>query len=125
MKRSLIGPILLIGLLILGLAVEKNMEQTQQPIARMLDMAAGFAQTEDWTRAEESSRMAKEQWEQSWKISAALADHEPMEEIDSLFARMEVFTGEDAQEFAAVCRELSRRVEAMAQAHSLDWWNIL
>ena len=49
-----------------------------------------------------------------------------MEDIDSLFARAAVYRQQrETAEYAAVCRELARRVEAMAQAHTLRWRNLL
>ena len=31
---------------------------------------------------------------------------------------------EDALEYASACRELARRIDAMADAHALNWWNL-
>ena len=52
--------------------------------------------------------------------------HTPMEEIDALFAQVEVYAAaREEAEFAAGCAELSRRMEAMANAHGAQWWNVL
>jgi len=49
-----------------------------------------------------------------------------MDEIDSLFAQLEVFRQAGLWgDFSACCRRLSRLIEAMAEAHSLTWWNLL
>ena len=50
----------------------------------------------------------------------------PMEDIDSLFARLSAYAAqEETAEYAAACRELARRVEAVADAHRLTWWNLM
>ena len=125
MKRSFVGVLLLIALLLVGIVVQNKMEQMHRPVARLLDLSAQSALSGDWDGARSLSGGASDRWQQSWKFSAAFADHEPMEEIDSLFSRMEVFSGEeDGPEFAAACRELARRIDAMADAHVLNWWNL-
>ena len=49
-----------------------------------------------------------------------------MEEIDGGFAQVKAYSqaGEPA-DFAAACAQTARRVEAMGQAHGLNWWNVL
>ena len=53
------------------------------------------------------------------------ADHTPMEEIDALFAQVEVYAAaREETDFAAGCAALSRKVEAMGLAHGASWWNL-
>ena len=48
-----------------------------------------------------------------------------MEEIDALFAEVEVYAAaREETDFAAGCAALSRKVEAMGQAHGASWWNL-
>ena len=49
-----------------------------------------------------------------------------MDEVDALFAEMEIYarTGEQPH-FAACCKELAQRLEAIADAHKFSWWNVL
>ena len=53
------------------------------------------------------------------------ANHTPMEEIDALFAEVEVYAAaREETDFAAGCAALSRKMEAMGQAHGASWWNL-
>ena len=48
-----------------------------------------------------------------------------MEEIDALFAEVEVYAAaREETDFAAGCAALSRKVEAMGQAHGASWWKL-
>ena len=112
LKRTILGFALLIGLLVLGLFTAGAMERRHTPISLALEKAADSAAAENWDRG--------------WQADAALADHAPMEEIDGLFARLLEFRREeDKEEFTAGCRELSRLVKAMTDAHTPSWWNLL
>ena len=126
MKRGAIGLGLLVFLLAAGLLVTWGMDHCHDRIAEDLEDAAEHALMGDWEQAEKLSQGAEKDWERCWNFSASFADHEPMEEIDGLFAQLEIY--EKAREktsFAAACAELSRRVEAMGEAHGLTWWNLL
>lgn len=124
MKRSWIGFALLLVLLAGGLAVTWSMEKCHEPIARDLDSAAVRVQAGDWAEAETLMLRARNAWGDSRKLTACFADHTPMEEIDALFARLEVYAAaRENADFAAGCAELSRKVEAMGEAHGLMWWN--
>ena len=126
MKRCWFGVFFLALLLIGGLFVDKIMGRSHTPVAQALDRAAECAMAEDWTGAEALADRARETWEENWHFSAAFADHEPMENIDALFSRLTVFAAaREKEEFAALCRELSRQVKAMGDAHDLKWWNLL
>ncbi len=126
MKRNILGFGLLLVLLVLGLFTSQSMEKRHEPIQAALDTAADSAVSENWEGAEILLGEAKTRWERGWQADAALADHAPMEEIDGLFARLiEYCREEDTGEFAAGCRELSRLVKAMTDAHKPNWWNLL
>jgi hypothetical protein len=96
------------------------------PTGELLRQAAEKALADDLDGAIPLGTAAKKRWEQRWFFTAAIADHGPMDEVDALFAEMEIYaaTGE-APHFAACCRELSQRLEAMADAHRFSWWNVL
>lgn len=126
MKRGWIGLGLLAVLLVGGLLVTWRMDRCHDAIAQNLDDAADSALAEDWTAAAALAQQAKHDWETGWNFSAAFADHEPMEEIDSQFAQLAVYgSARDGISFAAVCAQLARQVEAMGDAHGLTWWNLL
>jgi hypothetical protein len=126
MKRCWIGVVCLVLLLMGGLYVDRVMGRSHAPVSQDLDRAAECAMAEDWTGAEAFTDRARENWEKNWHFSAAFADHEPMENIDALFSRLTVFVAaREKEEFGALCRELSRQVKAMGDAHDLKWWNLL
>lgn len=126
MKRSWFGAGLLALVLLASLLVTWGMDRCHQPIVRDLEQAADAAMAEDWERTGALIRRAGERWEKYWKFTAAVADHEPMEKIDSLFAQLEVYqAAEDREAAAAVCAELAGQVGDIHQAHQLKWWNFL
>lgn len=126
MKRCWFGGALLLVLLLGGLLVTGGMTRTHEAIAGELKQAARAAEEENWQLSAEKIRSAGDKWEKKWRFSAAFADHEPMEEIDGLFAQLEVYQHmQDPEALAAVCAQLSRLVEAIGEAHALNWWNLL
>ena len=126
MKRMWIGAALLAVLLLGGLLSGRFMARTHGPLEEVLEQAAQAALTDQWEMAEELSGRAEAAWRQRRNLAAAFADHSPMEEIDEAFAELAVFArSREAVHFAVTCRSLGRKMAAMADAHSLAWWNIL
>jgi len=126
MRRGWIGVSLLLLILMGGIMSVWMMVELHDPLEDMLEQAAEAALASDWQQAERISRQAKARWERNWHIAAVFSDHGPMEEIDALFAQLEVFGNMREQiSFAALCRELAREVEAMGDAHVPNWWNLL
>ena len=126
MKRGWIGAALLAALLLLGIFSSLAMGLFHEPMAELLDRASEYALAENWEQAERLSDLAEDKWEEMWHFSASFADHGPMEEIDSLFAQLEVYRQvRDTVGFAAACASLSRQLEAMGDAHEMSWWNLL
>ena len=126
MKRSIIGFWLLGILLAGGFLSSWSMNRRHAPIGRRLDRAAEYALSEQWVQAEAMASSARCEWQRNWNFSAAFADHGPMEEIDSLFAEMGVYGDtKESVHFASTCQEISRKIQAMGDAHALTWWNLL
>ncbi len=126
MTRGWIGIGLLLVLLGCSIFVTQAMEDRHMPVSQNLEQAADAALAGDWETALAHSERAKGDWEDTWHFSASFADHEPMEEIDGLFAQVEVYgRSREAVSFAAVCADLARQLEAMGDAHGFVWWNIL
>ncbi len=126
MKRCWFGAALLLVLLAGGIWAGKRMQRIHSDISDNLKQAANAALQEDWARADTALSAARRAWKENWRISATFADHEPMEEIDSIFAQAEVYqVKRDSQTLAAACAHLSRLVDAMGEAHECSWWNIL
>ena len=126
MKRIWLGLGLLALFLALGLWSAYSAGKLHIPLAHDLEKAATSALSGDLTSGETLAKKAKELWEKQWHRSAILADHTPMDEIDGLFARLEVYTKtKNAEAFAAYCQQLAKLITATAEAHSFTWWNIL
>lgn len=126
MKRIWIGIGLLIVLLIGGLWISNTMADTHLPSAEDLEEASQLALEEDWDRASALMNRAKEKWQKKWRVTASFADHEPMDEIDGMFAELTVYAkARDTEEFSGTCAHLAKLMKAMGDSHSFNWWNLL
>ena len=124
MKRCIIGAGLLIVLLSGGILSSAWLGRSFDSLPPMLEQAAEAAEEGGWDRASQLADRAEQRWQELWKITAVLVDHAPMEQIDALFAQLEVC--EQSQlEFAKLCARLARELEALSETHSPTWWNLL
>jgi len=122
-RRFYLGTGILLAILLLGLLTGWLMQQNQQPVAELLEQAA---QAEDLQSGVQLAQQAKEDWHKRWKAVAAVADHTPMDEIDTLFAEMDVYIREKEDvHFYACCSQLASLLRAVSEAHKLSWWNLL
>ncbi len=126
MNRFWLGVVLLVLFLAIGIGAMMGMNVTQNPIADKLEQASQEALSGNLPRGIALARQAEEDWLGVWRGTAAIEDHAPMDEIDSLFAQMAVYakTGSTV-DFAAYCARLSKLIAAMGEAHSLSWWTLL
>lgn len=126
MKRLWIGVVLLLILLGLGIGITVASAHVQGDIAQKLAQASQAALDEDWDAAKALSSQAKQDWERHRRYTAAIADHEPMEEIDSLFSQMEVYLRmRDRTAFSACCGSLEVLTRAVGEAQAINWWSLL
>ena len=126
MKRLYIGAALLLAMLAIGIFLTVAFTAIHQPLEDLLHQAQAAATAENWKEAQALTEKAQKLWKKSRHFVAAVADHEPLENIDGLFARLEVLCDlEQVEEFAADCAQLSRLCQAMAQSQKLSWWNLL
>ena len=126
MKRSWIGFVLLLGMLLGGILVTRKMVSIHDPIEIQLQQAAQYALDSQWESAERLFREAEENWAREEHFRSCFADHNPVEEIDSNFEMLAVFCStREKIAFAGGCRELARKVAAVGEAHELVWWNLL
>lgn len=126
MKRLWLGVALMAVLLVSGFWVGTFMNSTGTAIAGTLDSAAEAALSGDWQAADDWVKDAHTKWDELWHKVASVADHAPMDEIDSLFAQLKIYTAaQDRWEFAAYCQRISQLVLAVGEAHSFNWWNLL
>ena len=126
MIRGWLGVGILVCFLILGLITSSAMDSAHLPTCEMLDQAADKTLRGDFDGGVALGMAAKARWEQQWNSTATVADHSPMDDVDALFSEMEIYaqTGEEPH-FAACCRELAQRLEAVAGAHKFNWRNVL
>lgn len=126
MRRSWIGFFLLLALLAAGALATWSMGEIHEPISRELEQAAESCLNKNWGMAAFHTAQARREWEKWQLLRATLTDHDPTEEIDALFATLEVY-GSCREElaFAALSREMAEKIEAIGDAHSLIWKNIL
>ena len=126
MARGYIGAVVLIVFLVLGLVVSLAMNNAHAPASELLTQAADLSLAGNFDEAVPLAMEAKSRWEQAWNGTAVVADHSPMDDVDALFAEMVTYAQSgEAPHFAACCRELSQRVEAVFEAHCFSWWNVL
>ncbi len=126
MKRLWLGITILAVLLALSMATQRAMHKLHSPIGEDLEKSADFALAGDWEQANAHFEKAHSAWKRYHKATASVADHSPMDELDMLFGELGVFSQErEAVHFAATCRSAAQMAEAMHQAHSFTWWNLL
>lgn len=127
MRRQLyIGIGILILFLVVGLFSGIAIENTCSPISQLLKQAGNVSAQGDTEAAAMLVHSAFLQWQKSWHGIAALADHTPMDEIDGLFAQAQAYAKAGAmQDFSASCQRLASLIDAVAEAHSLTWWNLV
>lgn len=126
MKRLWIGVSLLAVLLFLGLGITEFMCRIHEPMAEDLKEASRLALDDEWSKAEACAKRARDLWEQNRHLTAAVADHEPMDSIDALFAELEIYAAcRDSVSYSGTCAHLSELVSAMGKEHRFSWWNLL
>ena len=126
MKRSWMGFVLLILLLLDSILATALMSRIHAPIETRLLLSAQWAMEGNWEKAGECFREAKEAWKENEHLRSCFADHTPVEEIDADFEMLMVCcAAREWVSFAGGCRSLARQVAAVGEAHELVWWNLL
>lgn len=126
MARGWLGVGLLAVFLVLGFVVAVAMDNAHLPTGELLEQAAEKTLSGDFEGGIALGLEAKARWERQWAGTATVADHSPMDDVDALFAELEIYAKtEEKPHFAACCKELSQRIRAMAGAHRFSWRNIL
>lgn len=126
MTRGWFGMAILIVFLALGFVTAGVMDNAHIPTEKLLAQAAEKTLDGDFEEGVTLGLEAKSRWDRHWNGTATVADHSPMDDVDALFAEMEVYAqAEEKPHFAACCQELSQRIQAMAGAHRFSWWNVL
>ncbi|MBO5323486.1 MAG: DUF4363 family protein [Oscillospiraceae bacterium] len=125
MKKLWAGIAVLAVLLGIGIGAAMVMQHVHGDLANRLEKAAGLCKT-DWQGATSLAESASASWTQHQHWIAALVDHEPLEEIESLFDQLSLCqSNEDTEEFAAVCLRIANICNMLEESHSPYWWNLL
>ena len=125
MVRGWLGLVSLIIFLVLGFVTAGVMDYAHTPTERLLSQAAEKTLNGAFEEGVALAAEAKERWEKHWNGTATVADHSPMDDVDALFAEMEIYAKtEEKPHFAACCQELCQRIQAVAEAHRFNWWNV-
>lgn len=125
MNKLWIAVVVLAVLLGLGIAGTVVMEKVHGGLSEDLEQAAVLAE-DRWEEAKALAGSARAKWARYKHLIAALADHEPLEQMDGLFAELEVCQRqEDKACFAVVCVRIASLAEMLSESHSPSWWNLL
>lgn len=126
MKRFWIGVGILGVILVIGIWAGNRMQRTHIPCAMDLENAAACAMAEDWQGAGSLGDRARESWQRSRKVSASIANHQIMDEIDALFEELEIYRArEETAAYCAGCIYLAERLRDLGNSFRLSWWNVL
>lgn len=124
--RGWLGAAILAVFLILSLLAGSAMENAHDVTGEILTQAAETALDGAFDTAVSLGMEAKARWQRQLNGTATVADHSPMDDVDALFAEMEIYArAGEIPHFAACCKELAGRVRAVAEAHRFNWWNVL
>lgn len=126
MKRFVIGLVTLTFLFFVSLFVASTTKQAYEPIATLLEKASDTTLHGSFAEAIEQAEKARTLWEKRKSKTAIVADHTPMEEVDLLFTEAEIYAkAEEKPHFAACCAQLASAIQNMADAHTMNLWNLL
>ena len=126
MKRLWLGAVILAALLIAGSLSCLLTENAHSKTGAFLESAGKYATAGDWDNAADAFFAAREAWMQTRSATAAVTDHEPMEEIDRSFVQGETcLEFQNTAAFCMYCRSLSVMVETISESQSVQWWSFL
>ena len=126
MKRSWMGFILLILLLLASIWSARVMVRIHEPIEGKLRQAAQFSTEGNWAQAAACFREAEEAWALWERVRGCFSDHNPVEKIDADFELLKVCCAtREPISFSGGCLQLARQVAAVGEAHEPIWWNLL
>ena len=125
-RRFILGILLLVLVLALSVGTALGMKTIHAPAEADLSKAAQLAMDGHWQEATLLASGAYDRWQNFRDITAAFADHNPMDDTERLFREMLVYAKtEEIPHFAACCSELSAMLRAMYETHGFSLKNIL
>ena len=125
-RRLFLGVGILVLVLSLCIGTAFGMQAIHKPSEEALTQAARIAAAGNMADALPLARAAFDRWQKFRNITAAFADHTPMDDTERLFREMLVYgeTGEGPH-FAACCSQLSAMLRATYETHGFSIKNIL
>lgn len=121
MVRFRIGVGLLLALLVLSLGVQLGMAAAQKPVEEELKQALSAAWAGDFSAAQEALHRAWEHWDRARTLSAMLADHAFLEDVEADFATLSLWAREQERgDFCSLCAATILRLKAISAAHRLN-----
>lgn len=126
MKHFSIGIGILAVILVLGLITLGIMNRELEKTAETLTEAWTACCKGDHETAKTAAERARRDWDKGYGLTASFADHEPLDEVNRVFSRMEAcgVLGE-WDEFAQTCRELISLIHGIADREKPLYYNIL
>ena len=122
----ILGIFILILVLSLSVGTALGMQAIHKPGEEALTKAAQIALDGNMNDAVALARDAFSRWQKYRKITAAFADHTPMDDTERLFREMLVYAeAGEAPHFAACCSQLSVMLKATYETHGFSIRNIL
>lgn len=124
--RLILGISILFLTLALAIGVSVGAKAIHAPAEAALSEAAGLALDDRMDEAIPLAHAAYDRWQRYQGVTAAFADHTPMDDTERLFQEMLVYAQSDERpHFAACCRQLSAMLKAMYETHGFSFKNIL
>ena len=125
-RRFILGLAILLLVLVFSIGAAIGMKAIHAPGETALNQAAKLALQGDMEQAISLAQSAYERWQKYRNITAAFADHTPMDDTERLFQEMLVYARtEEIPHFAACCTQLSTMLKATYETHSFSLKNIL
>ena len=126
MKRLWIGVAFLGAMLAVGVVLMVLFDRVHAPMSEDLRQASQMAMAQDWEKATALTHQARAEWKRYRNLIAAVADHEPLEEMEHLLEQLDVYAQQKrTADFSALCVELASLADAMLESQQLTWWNFL
>ena len=121
MVRFRIGVGLLLALLVLSLGVQLGMAAAQKPVEKELKQALSAAWAGDFSATQEALHRAWQHWDRARTLSAMLADHAFLEDVEADFAMLSLWAREQERgDFCSLCAATILRLGAISAAHRLN-----
>ena len=125
-RRFLLGLTILILVLAFAIGTAVGIKAIHAPSEAALTQAARLAKADDMEQASHLARNAYDRWQKYRNVTAAFADHNPMDDTERLFREMLVYAeAEEIPHFAACCTQLSAMLKATYETHGFSLKNIL